>query len=173
MAIDVADDGGEFGELESLTVKPSLARHAGEFVALAVGSWAVYELTLTFASNQQYVRIISAVLLFYVAVSVLTVFVRNRSTSYTIDAQRITEKTGIFSRNTRSIELMRIQNIIVKESFIQRLFDVGNVTVITQDMTNPYIAMQSIPHTQALRLWLLSHVQAARIAQGFREIAIG
>jgi len=168
-----ANSSPEFSTVESLTVKPSMVRHASVMLLVAIGAWCVYQVLLIFSTQKEVIKFGSWILLSAFIFSILVIFIRNRSTSYIIDIQRITEISGIISKKTRSIELMRIQNIIVTETIMQRLFAVGNVTVITQDMTNPLLAMQSIPNTQATRLWLLSHVQEARRRQGFREIAIG
>ncbi|HWF75309.1 MAG TPA: PH domain-containing protein [Solirubrobacteraceae bacterium] len=66
-----------------------------------------------------------------VAVSLATVvlagFLRRRRTLYTITTQRLTIRTGLFSRAVQETRLDRIQNVHSRQSVLERILGVGTI----------------------------------------------
>jgi uncharacterized membrane protein YdbT with pleckstrin-like domain len=67
-----------------------------------------------------------AVLVAMVLVALVGV-VRLLSTTYTISNQRLTIQTGLLSRDFHESRLERVQNVNVRQSFIERVLRIGTV----------------------------------------------
>ena len=65
---------------------------------------------------------------------------RYRVTSYRIDFER-----GVFSKDIDTLELWHVEDIKFHQSFLDRLLDIGQITVIGHDETTPELVLQSIP----------------------------
>ena len=86
-----------------------------------------------------------------------------------IDNDRITWRTGVFSRTTETVEIYRIQNVTARQGFVERLFGIGTVYIETVDPTHPWINLWGMRNPEQMRLWLTQYVQVNRRFTGFRE----
>ena len=57
--------------------------------------------------------------------------VRNRLTKMTILDDRLRYETGILSRNTRTVQLSKVQDVTVRQRIGQRIFGVGDLSIET------------------------------------------
>jgi uncharacterized membrane protein YdbT with pleckstrin-like domain len=57
--------------------------------------------------------------------------VRNRLTKMTLLEDRLRYESGFFSRTTRTILVANVQDVTVHQTFGQRMFGVGNVSIET------------------------------------------
>ncbi len=57
--------------------------------------------------------------------------VRWRSTRLTIEDGKLRHETGILSKSSRTMELKKVQDVRVDQSFAQRLMGMGDLTVET------------------------------------------
>ena len=57
--------------------------------------------------------------------------VRNRFTKMTILDDRLRYETGILSRNTRTVQLSKVQDVTVRQRIGQRIFGVGDLSIET------------------------------------------
>ena len=55
----------------------------------------------------------------------------NRFTKMTILADRLRYETGILSRNTRTVQLSKVQDVTVHQRIGQRIFGVGDLSIET------------------------------------------
>jgi uncharacterized membrane protein YdbT with pleckstrin-like domain len=56
---------------------------------------------------------------------------RNRFTKMTILDDRLRYETGILSRNTRTVQLSKVQDVTVRQRIGQRIFGVGDLSIET------------------------------------------
>jgi len=92
--------------------------------------------------------------------------------SYSLEGERVIWRRGVFSRETGSLELFRVQNVAMSQTFFQRIAGVGDVTLVTQDQTNPFVALLGMQRPEQLRDWLNEYVMRQRRARGFQEIVV-
>jgi uncharacterized membrane protein YdbT with pleckstrin-like domain len=92
--------------------------------------------------------------------------------SYRLESERVIWRCGVFSRETGSIELFRVQNVAMSQTFFQRLGGVGVVTLVTQDPTNPFLHLMGMRRPEELRDRVNEYVMHQRRARGFREVFV-
>jgi uncharacterized membrane protein YdbT with pleckstrin-like domain len=61
---------------------------------------------------------------------------RRQFTKTTISGDRLRYETGAFSKSTRTIQLSKLQDVRVDQSFSQRMFGVGNLSLETSGETS-------------------------------------
>jgi uncharacterized membrane protein YdbT with pleckstrin-like domain len=73
--------------------------------------------------------VIGLVLVLFCGALFLLRYLRWRFTTYTLTTTRILMSSGILSRTTESIVLDRVQDVVVRQSLLGRLFGAGDVEV--------------------------------------------
>jgi membrane protein YdbS with pleckstrin-like domain len=96
---------------------------------------------------------------------VLAVFVairhiRRRMTMITITPDRLRYESGLFSKTTRTIELMKVQDVRVDQTIGQRVFNVGDISLETAGGSSR-VVMTSIDRPQEAADHILALAQAA------------
>lgn len=66
------------------------------------------------------------------------------SIRYRLTTQRLFKETGIISRKVSEVELIRIDDVEVRQNILQRLFNVGLVVVVSTDATDPRLELRGI-----------------------------
>jgi membrane protein YdbS with pleckstrin-like domain len=94
------------------------------------------------------------------AIFVVIRHIRRRMTRITVTADHVRFESGLFSKITRTVELMKVQDVSVHQTLGQRLFKIGDISMETAGVNSP-IVMSSIddPHTAAEHI--LKMAQAA------------
>jgi len=91
-----------------------------------------------------------AVVLALVAVLVVWVWVigallyRRWSVRYTLTTQRFVHETGLLSRRTDRIEVIDIDDVTVKQGFIERMVNVGTIELVSKDQSDPVLLLRGI-----------------------------
>jgi uncharacterized membrane protein YdbT with pleckstrin-like domain len=83
------------------------------------------------------------------AAVVLVGFIRRISTRYTITNQRLRIQRGLLSRNVQQTRIERVQNVNTRQSFAERILQVGTVdfdTAGTDDSDFTFVGVGD-PHT--------------------------
>lgn len=96
-----------------------------------------------------------------------------RTQVYTLTDQRLQTTRGILSKTTDDIELYRVRDTRLEQSFWQRLFGRGDVVMQTTDATTPVVVLRWLPDAAALRERLRVLVEARREAKGVRTLEGG
>jgi len=73
---------------------------------------------------------------------------RRQFTKTTISGDRLRYETGAFSKSTRTIQLSKLQDVRVDQSFSQRMFGVGNLSLETSGETSRLV-LDDVDHPQA------------------------
>lgn len=76
---------------------------------------------------------------------------RLRSTIYTITNQRVMIETGLLTKALSEIDLRYIDDTQFVQSVIQRIFGIGNVTMVSSDKTTPVYMLRSIRDPRGVR----------------------
>lgn len=96
-----------------------------------------------------------------------------RNTRYVLTNQRLKITTGVFNRNIEDIELYRIKDTRLEQSFLQRLVGIGDIELGTSDASTPVLRLASLPDAEAVRDRLRSLVETRRDAKRVRELDLG
>ncbi|MBI3854653.1 MAG: PH domain-containing protein [Planctomycetes bacterium] len=85
------------------------------------------------------------------------------STRYRLTTHRLFKETGILSRELNEVELVRVDDVAVRQNLIQRIFNVGIVTVISpHDQTEPHLELVGIENPIEVKEMIRTHVRRRR-----------
>lgn len=128
---------------------PAWLLHAVSTAVLA----SLWFFVLDQARQWQVTRIFFALLVF-VPMSLLiarTVSVQARL-HFRLTTQRIVKEVGLFNRTIREIDLMRINDVSVRQNFLQRLFNTGTIILSAPtDQDQPRLVMRGIDNPIAVK----------------------
>ena len=99
-------------------------------------------------------------------------WIETRCFVYTVTDQRIRTTRGVFNKQTDSLELYRVKDVVLYEPFGLRLFGLGNIELRTSDMSSPLLVLRAIPDPRSLREKVLLAAVARRYAKGVREMDV-
>ena len=93
------------------------------------------------------------------------------TTQYIITNERLRISKGLFGKDREDIELIYIQDIDQSQSFSDRLLNLGDITVMSHDPSDPKIVMDDIRNPQEVHEILRRAVRNARRDSGliYRE----
>jgi len=94
--------------------------------------------------------------------------VRYRITNYRIDFER-----GIFGKKIDTLELWHVEDIRFDQSFLDRIFGVGNLMVVSADETTPQLRMHGLPNPRPLFETLKQRVIAVKRSRGVLKMDAG
>ncbi|WP_339266523.1 PH domain-containing protein [Paenibacillus sp. FSL R5-0470] len=97
--------------------------------------------------------------------------VRLNTTTYTITSQRIMVKTGLIGKNVEEIELLRVRDLSVAQSIMDRMLGIGTLTVFSDDASAPQLLFRKIHDAQTVKDVLRKAVRDEKIANNisYRE----
>lgn len=85
------------------------------------------------------------------------------SVRYRLTTHRLFKETGILSRSFNEIELVRVDDVSVSQNLIQRVFNVGVITVIApSDQTEPRLELVGIADPIEVKEQIRTHVRRRR-----------
>ncbi|OJW34699.1 MAG: hypothetical protein BGO50_10595 [Rhodanobacter sp. 67-28] len=100
-------------------------------------------------------------------------FLRTATISYTVDAERIHVRRGVLLRKITSLELFRVQDVTLYQSWWQDLLGIGTIVVDSSDLVTPRLVMLGVPDPVAFRDDLNKSAIALRDRKGIREVNYG
>ncbi|HTF56703.1 MAG TPA: PH domain-containing protein [Planctomycetota bacterium] len=92
----------------------------------------------------------------------LSDFISRISVRYRLTTHRLFKEEGILSRRISEIELMRIDDLSVSQNLVQRIFDIGVVTLMTTDTSDPRLEIRGIRHPVQVKEHIRAQVQRRR-----------
>jgi len=93
-----------------------------------------------------------------------------KSTTYRLTSERLLTTRGIFSTVTDTLELYRVRDLEMSQTFIQRLFGLQNIVLLTADESSPRILIDYIPTALGLPDKFRAQVEACRLAKRVRTV---
>ncbi|HZZ27686.1 MAG TPA: PH domain-containing protein [Pirellulales bacterium] len=96
--------------------------------------------------------------------------VRIKSIHYSLTTQRLKITAGLVSRRVVEIELFRIRDLSVEQTFLQRMAGIGHVQAISSDKDAQAIHLVGVRHPQDVKEQLRTFVMESRRTTGTRDI---
>lgn len=87
--------------------------------------------------------------------------------SYTITDERIRITSGFFGKSTENIELVRIQDVDYRQTFSDRMIQVGDIAIKSQNPSRPHITLRNIKDPEKVYEILRRAILHARKRHGF------
>ncbi|MBA4495565.1 PH domain-containing protein [Paenactinomyces guangxiensis] len=96
--------------------------------------------------------------------------IKLKATRYQLTTERLRIREGILSKRTEEVELYRVKDMSVEWPFIYRMFNKGNIRLVTSDHSAPTIVLEAISGADELMDVLREHVEICRDRKRVREI---
>jgi uncharacterized membrane protein YdbT with pleckstrin-like domain len=97
------------------------------------------------------------------------IFLARLNTRYTLTSERLIVAKGLLSRKIDEIELFRIKDVTLSQSFFQRLVGYGNVKVASSDTSGTFF-LNHLPKANQRREEIRRQSMICREAKGVRTI---
>ncbi len=139
--------------MPELTIQPT-----AKFVkagAIAAGLVSVGLMVLWYLTwGPSLLMLLPLVLLLWPGVKAL----ERKLTRITITGDRLRYETGLTSKTTRNIQLSKIQDVRVDQGFMQRIFNIGDLSIETAGETSR-LTLPSVDAPQSLADEIMNRVQ--------------
>lgn len=89
--------------------------------------------------------------------------------SYQFRERTIIERKGIFSVTRTEVHYYRIKSIVIEEPFWMRLFNLGNITIISSDPYQNILRLWAVPQPVELKEAIRERVHYMRKKENVRE----
>lgn len=83
---------------------------------------------------------------------------RRQYTKAVITGDRLRYESGMTSKSTRTIQLSKVQDVRVDQSMIQRIFNIGNISIETAGEASR-LTIENVDDAQGLADEILNHSQ--------------
>lgn len=93
-----------------------------------------------------------------------------RTTVYELTSQRLRKTSGIFSKKLDELELYRVKDSTLVQPFLLRMFGLGNITIMSSDVSLPELVMSAVPGAYDAREKLRVAVEAERDRKRVRDV---
>lgn len=100
----------------------------------------------------------------------LTRYLQTKYKIFELTNERLKITEGVFNKATATLELYRVKDIEVRQSFIYRILGVENIQLNTSDLSSPVLLLEAIPKAAGLPDKLRYQVEAIRVQKKVREI---
>ncbi|MBE2225409.1 MAG: PH domain-containing protein [Anaerolineae bacterium] len=87
--------------------------------------------------------------------------------TYTVTDERIRITNGFFGKSTENIELVRIQDVDYRQTFSDRMIQVGDIVIKSQNASRPHITLRNIKNPEQVYEILRRAILSARKRHGF------
>jgi uncharacterized membrane protein YdbT with pleckstrin-like domain len=100
------------------------------------------------------------------------IIVETRLNQYELTSERLKITTGVFNRKTDNLELYRITDLTMSQSFLQRLVGIGNIQMVTTDRTTPTLDIRGIHDHTVIADKIRELTEKLRQKRGQREFDV-
>jgi membrane protein YdbS with pleckstrin-like domain len=97
------------------------------------------------------VLVLAAVAILSSVIALVRAIARIKNTRYRVTNQRIVIETGVFSRSLEEIDMRSVDDIEFQQTFLERLFGIGEVFIVSTDKVAPKFALHGIPDPRNIR----------------------
>lgn len=91
---------------------------------------------------------------------------------YVLSSRRLMERSGVFSKQSETLELYRVIDSTVFEPLGLRIIGCGIVRLITDDRSTPNVVLYAVESPLRLQTLILRQVEAIRLQRGVRQIEL-
>ena len=96
-----------------------------------------------------------------------------RSIHYRITIYRVDFERGLFSKDINTLELWHVEDIKYHQSLLDRLLNIGQITVIAHDEATPTLLLKSLPNPRPVFDALKDRIIAVKRQRGVVKIDAG
>jgi uncharacterized membrane protein YdbT with pleckstrin-like domain len=96
-----------------------------------------------------------------------------RNTVFTLTTERFSVRRGVFNRVTEDLELYRVRDTRLEQTFFERIFGLGEVILFTTDASTPEVHIPWLKDAELLRQAVRKLSEARRDAKGVRAFESG
>ena len=89
-------------------------------------------------------------------------------TRYALSEDRLFMSVGFLSIRDEEVLLYRVRDISTRRSLWQRLFRVGNITLLSSDKTMPTLVLKNVKNPLMVKEKIHDHVEAAKLKHRVR-----
>ena len=140
-----------YGKLMRLIIRLFIAGVIG-YLAITSGLPALASIsseTRTFVDQNRNILqlgivLVLALFVLQALIALLQALARIRNTHYRVTNQRIVIESGVFSRSLQEIDMRMIDDIEFHQSFLERLFGIGEVFIVSTDKVAPKFCLHGI-----------------------------
>lgn len=97
-------------------------------------------------------------------------WIQMRCTNITVTTERISSRTGVFTRRNRDMELYRVKDTTLHEPFFMRLVGLANIEIVSSDKTTPLFVLPAMKNAESLRQKIRVNVERMRKEKQVREL---
>jgi membrane protein YdbS with pleckstrin-like domain len=96
-----------------------------------------------------------------------------RTTRYRITSYRIDFERGLLTKKIDTLELWHVDDIKFEQGLVDRMMNVGSITVMSNDRTNPKLELHGIPDPRKIFDALKERVIAVKRQRGVIKMDMG
>ena len=89
-------------------------------------------------------------------------------TVYEITSQRIRVMKGVFGNHIDEVELVRVRDTTVKQHMGERMLDVGDITILSNDPSHPQLVLNNVKNPIEVRELIRNAVNKEKERRGLR-----
>ncbi len=89
-------------------------------------------------------------------------------TIYEITSQRIRVLRGVFGNHIDEVELVRVRDTTVKQHLGERMLDVGDITILSNDPSHPQLVLNNVKNPIEVRELIRNAVNKEKERRGLR-----
>lgn len=142
------------------------------WIANNVGSIILFILALILlGSDIPVIRWISLVIMGFTYIKGFYDYLYLNSLSWVLTAETLEIKSGIFSRSKNYIELYRINDYIEEQTFVERIFGVKRIILLSSDKTNPKLTIRGIDDSNNISEIIRERVEFNKQKKNIYEIS--
>ncbi len=101
----------------------------------------------------QYYCLLGTIMVFISLFKLMQLRLYAKHTRYIISQQRLTMESGVFSKKVANLELWRIVDIQLTQTFSQTSFGVCTIKIITTDVSEPIINIEGLTKAKGRELY--------------------
>ncbi|OWA36656.1 hypothetical protein B9G55_00815 [Saccharibacillus sp. O16] len=87
---------------------------------------------------------------------------------YKITSQRLIVTTGLVGKKSDEVELVRVKDVALEKTAMDRMMGVGTITIYSTDPTTPEIRLEDVPDAEKVKDLLRGAVRAEKEHYGTR-----
>jgi membrane protein YdbS with pleckstrin-like domain len=110
-----------------------------------LGLYSTSSAAISIGAGSYYVWWPSVILLIFALLIILLTESHRRATRYTITSKRVAIESGLLSKSIKEASLAQIQDVVVHQSALQRLLNVGDLEVRTEIGSQGVIWLWDVP----------------------------
>jgi hypothetical protein len=110
--------------------------------------------------------------LLYAIPKALGIVLKVYTTTFKITSERIQVETGVLSRTLNSLELWRINDIMFRQTLIQRMFKECGILLVSQDKTHPFLGIDGLPEKTGRQIFESLQADIAKARKDGRVVSL-